>query len=285
MAGGMAEVLLHEADVPDENFGDQFDAPGFMTLEQAERSLDRTVFQQVRQSVWPNVVQVIVPVDKGENAYGTGFIFKGPGDKKLVMTNYHVIRDFNQSLKRPITVKLDYDMPNTGRIIQVADCQIKYYSHDGRVVDADHRDFCALTLEEDPERDGIILEVTRSHLEAMFSKSMWNATNSMLDEGQRYGKGLIVGHPRGSYKRISIVTLTPCESVELFIRNYEERGTRPGSSGSPVVCNCANLATSAEWVCVLHFASGQGVTIVKVLEAINQQMKTLMSHSLHFVRH
>ena len=240
-----------------------------MTLEEAEKNLDRTVFQQVKESVWPNVVQVIVPVDKGETAYGTGFIFKGPGDKKLVMTNYHVIRDFNQSLKRPITVKLDYDKPHTVRTIEVTGCH--YYSRDG-AIDADHCDFCALTLVKDPERDGIILEVTRSRLEAMFSKSMWNATNSMLDEGQRYGEGLIVGHPRGSYKRISIVKLDPCENVEFFTRNYEKRGTKPGSSGSPVVFNCDNLATSAEWVCVLHFASGQGVTIVKVLEAISQQM-------------
>lgn len=261
------EVFYHEADVPNEDFGDQFDAPEFMTLEQAREQLYPNVFQQVRESVWPNVVQVIVPVDH-RNAYGTGFIFKGPHGQKLVMTNYHVIRNFNKSLNRPITVKLDYDRPGAGIIIEVT--PYKYYSRDGPALDADHRDFCALKLKKDPEREGILLEPTTGRLDAMFNK--WDATNSMLGEGQRYGKGLIVGHPRGSYKRISIVQLTPCEDVQLFTRKYEKRGSRPGNSGSPVLCNCVNPVTSARWVYVLHYASGRGVTIVKVIEAISQQM-------------
>ena len=256
------EVLYHEADVPNEDFGDRFDAPEFMTLEQARGQLHLDVFQQIRESVWPNVVQVIVPVDH-RNAYGTGFIFKGPHNQKLVMTNYHVIRRFNESLNKPITVKLDYDRPGAGIIIQVMKYQ--YYS-----LDADHCDFCALTLKKDPGREGIHLEPSRGRLDHMFN--LWDATNSMLDEGQRYGKGLIVGHPRGSYKRISIVQLTPCEDVELFTREYEKHGSRPGSSGSPVLCNCVNQGTSAKWVYVLHFASGHGVTILKVIEEISKQM-------------
>ena len=76
MAGMMdGDVLIHEADIPNEDFGDQFDAPEFMTLEQASKNLDKTVFKDVKSSVWPNVVQVIVPVTQKKTAYGTGFIF------------------------------------------------------------------------------------------------------------------------------------------------------------------------------------------------------------------
>ena len=273
MAGMVhGEVLIHEADIPNEDFGDQFDSLEFMDLEQAKKNLHPTVFEQVRSSVWPNVVQVIVPVTQRENAYGTGFIFKGPYNKKLVMTNFHVIRPFNQSLKQPIQVKLDYDKPGVGQIIPVDG--VEYYSHSGEKADADHCDFCALSLRSIPEREGILLESTTGRLNAMFSKTFWDATESFCGDGQRFGEGLIVGHPRASYKRVSVVKLTPCEDKDnvKFTREYDTRGTRPGSSGSPVVCNCVNNATSAKWVYVLHFASGSGVTIVKVIEAINRQM-------------
>ena len=266
------EVLIHEADIPNEDFGDQFDSREFMNLEQARGNLHPTVFEQVRSSVWPNVVQVIVPVTQQKNAYGTGFIFKGPYNQKLIMTNYHVIRPFNQSLKRPIQVKLDYDSPRAGWIIPVDG--IEYYSRSGEKVDADHCDFCALRLQSDLEREGILLESTTGRLNAMFSKTVWDATESIFRDGERFGEGLIVGHPRGSYKRVSVVKLAPCEDEGNvnFTREYEEVGTRPGSSGSPVVCNCVNRVTSTKWVYVLHFASGRGVTIVKVIDAINRQM-------------
>ena len=274
MAGEVApEVLVHEADVPDENFGDDFNAPEFMTYEQAERNLHPNVFQKVKDDVWPNVVQIIVPIAQKRNAYGTGFIFKGPGGEKSVMTNYHVVRKFDQGLNQPVQVKLDYDGPGRGRFIKVVG--FEYHSRDGNRVDADHRDFCVLKLEQAPEVEGIMLDPITDHLDAMFNHSFWNAMNPLFppDEGQRFGEGLIVGHPRGSYKRISVVKLSHCEDVNSFTRAYEELGTRPGSSGSPVVCNCVNNATSPGWVYVLHFASGRGVTIVKVIEAINEQMQ------------
>ena len=69
------EVLIHEADIPNEDFGDQFDAPEFMTLAQAREKLHKRVFEQVRSIVWPNVVQVIVPVTQKKTVYGTGIIF------------------------------------------------------------------------------------------------------------------------------------------------------------------------------------------------------------------
>ena len=272
MAGEVApEVLVHEADVPDENFGDDFNAPEFMTLEQAERKLQPIVFQKVKDDVWPNVVQIFVPIAQKKITYGTGFIFRGPGGEKSVMTNYHVVRKFDQGLNQPVQVMLDYDGPGRGRCIKVVGVQ--YHSRDGNRVDADHRDFCVLKLEQAPEVEGITLEPTTGRLNAMFDHNFWNSVNPLADEGQRFGEGLIVGHPRGSYKRISVVKLSHCEDVNSFTRAYEELGTRPGSSGSPVVCNCVNNATSPGWVYVLHFASGRGVTIVKVIEAINEQMQ------------
>ena len=265
------DVLVHEADVPGEDSGDDFNAPEFMTLEQAARKLQPNVFKKVQVHVWPNVVQIIVPVAQRIKECGTGFIFKGPGGEKFVMTNYHVVRNFNQGLNQPVQVKLDYDGPGRGRFIKVVG--FEYHSRDGNRVDADHRDFCVLRLERAPEVEGIMLEPTTGRLDAMFNHSFWNAVNPLVGEGQRFGEGLIVGHPRGSYKRISVVKLSHCEDVNSFTRAYEELGTRPGSSGSPVVCNCDNNVTSPGWVYVLHFASGRGVTIVKVIEAISKQMQ------------
>lgn len=229
-AGNMADVSFsnREADVPNERNGDEFNAPEFMTLDEAKGRLDDAVFRQVRDDVWPNVVQVIVPMNEGHTATGTGFVFKGP-HSKLVMTNYHVVSEWNGKLEDPVLVKFGYDKPDTGETIKVQSFQ--YYSKDGVKVNADQYDFCTLELVEDPPAavNGILMDLSERTLDYMFNYALQQAV------GIKDPKGIIIGHPRGSYKRISIVNLTPCEDKTKFTRKYTAIGTRPGSSGSPLV--------------------------------------------------
>ena len=89
-------------------------------------------------------------------------------------------------------------------------------------------------------------------------KRFWRAVQGV--QGEKLGEGLVIGHPCGSFKRISCVKLTPLQKHEhrQVKRQNKQSQTHPGNSGSPVVINAYNSALSAEWGgCVaLHFWEG-----------------------------
>ena len=104
----------------------------------------------------------------------------------------------------------------------------------------------------------------------MFDEEIWRAVQGV--HGEKLGEGLVIGHPCGSFKRISCVKLTPLQKHEhrQVKRQNKQSQTHPGNSGSPVVINAYNPALSAEWVVVLHYASGKGYSITSVLDIIQK---------------
>ena len=46
----------------------------------------------------------------------------------------------------------------------------------------------------------------------MFDEEIWRAVQGVC--GEKLGEGLVIGHPCGSFKRISCVKLTPLQKHE-----------------------------------------------------------------------
>ena len=239
---------------------------GFMTLKQAEYILGEDYIFYFKQQVWDNVVLVRVQTRSRQFDCGTGFLFLSVGGKSMIMTNYHVVR--NRRPETQIQVCFDYDGP--GSQLVWYDCNNPlYYSRNGQEgVDEDHQDFAVFCIRGKVNRQPTTLQ----HLAERANLSFQQST-----------KGIIVGHPQGGYKRLSIVELHPDSDDESNTeRRYSSRSTRPGSSGSPVLSFRNPVSPVA-----LHYgvrrkkhcdtctcADGVGVNILSVIDFINRSPLT-----------
>lgn len=245
----------------------------FTDLEQAKGNPKINVWDDIKDLVWDNVVILLVRFKKAEGTYGrrrgTGFVFTGPNIGKAVMTNYHVVKDHVPEC--PIRVGFFYDGPRNECVEREFRGQIEYYSRDGSV-NKENRDFAVLSVQNIPDKaKGISLEygpVGGTHAPFYFRD-----TDKTHEKGMH--EGIVIGHPRGGYKRISIVTFKAAktdDNKEFFVeRQYSKEGTRQGSSGSPVLTNNNLSGMNRGKVYVLHYASGAGVDIARVLQSIREQ--------------
>lgn len=267
----------------------------FMTLDQAKKRLDKDICSIIEMNVWDSVVLIEVPVHRSASKvkynYGTGFVFLGPKHQKLVMTNYHVVRNRDSSL--PIRVHFFYEDNGHSDHEDVTDNPV-YYSRKGEQerVDYDHLDFAVLKVENIPERlksklTPLIHTAERGNF--AFHPAMKEFEN---DHPPRMSteQGIIIGHPDGGPKRISVVHFQPGRSDDLK-RRYSQTGTWGGSSGSPVLINAMNPIFTPHTVTILHYGvkkdktgardCGVGVNTKYVLEAINRDFcKELNSEEL-----
>ena len=251
----------------------------FMTLEEAKNELEPNVWDDIAESkVWDSVVQIVVPKENGKRGYGTGCVFQALSSK-YVLTNHHVVREHSKG-KGPILVKFFYNSPTSPGEKCEVDEDIKYYSRcpdekQGDKSDEEYYDFAVLGVKNMPQNiKPITLMACEGRHKSLFSSVF---TKACKDLGINLGQGLIVGHPQGEHKRISIVDFVvrdDDEGCDDVIREYSKEGTRPGSSGSPVFLNAKNEAFAPHWVCALHFqkknGAGRGVSILKVIEHIRK---------------
>ena len=184
----------------------------------------------------------------------TGFVFEISGKtrsegmsikpvpaSKHVLTNYHVIKQHNRDMG-PIRVFF-YDCPEEVDVEErVADFDEKYYSRDPKDSDDEKcYDFAVLNVNDIPSRaKGINLMASIGRHTAVFSKKFFKAIQEILPSEVVIHQGIIVGHPLGKHKRISIVDFTLDgddneEEDDDAMRAYSKDGTQPGSSGSPVM--------------------------------------------------
>ena len=241
--------------------GGTVDSQNFKTLEWARNNLGMK-YLSFKNDVWDNVVLVEVETSSGQFDYGTGFFFAGVGGEDVIMTNYHVVR--NHCLGTKIQVYFDY---YDGQVPKQYTCERPvYYSHDGADgVDEDHRDFAVLPVRIQGRVRRNPMRLQRSDL-----------ANVSFKQGM---KGIIVGHPQGGYKRLSIVDLHPDpDDGSNTERRYSLGGTRPGSSGSPVMSSMNPVSPVA-----LHYGVrrkkgaagvGVGVNILSVIDSINNHTRT-----------
>ena len=268
-----AEVLLEVEGGP--HRGDDLPA-NFMTLDEARTSgcFDQEVLEKLSE-VWSSVVQVVVPATTTENGIsvpaigrGTGFVTFGPGHSKQVLTNYHVLEDYqgdlsNYQCQPAISVRFFFDTPDQAGVKTHDVISINYFSVDSgvvEIVDKDNCDFALLSIENIPPNvNGITLSPSGKHkLEVLQSRL-----------GLPMNQGIVIGHPQGSYKRISTVDLQ--SSSDDFVQMYTTEGTQRGSSGSPVVINCGSSADVAYF---LHRHTGGGINAKQITDIIRRDPKT-----------
>ena len=253
-----------------EETGETVESQNFKTLKWARKHLGMK-YIYFKERVWDNVVLVRVQKERGQLDYGTGFFFAGVGGEDMIMTNYHVVKNRRSGTK--IQVYFDY---YDGNDPEGYTCDKPLYcSHDGADgVDEDHRDFAVLPVSTQGRVRRNPMTLQRSDL-----------ANLSFQQGMR---GIIVGHPQGGYKRLSIVDLHPDGSNTE--RRYSLGGTRPGSSGSPVL-NLKNPDTPVALhygvrhqkhcdTCTCADGVGVGVNILSVIDFISRSQ--LAERKLHY---
>ena len=247
----------------------------FMTLPEAEQELHTKVWEDIRDIVWNNVVRFEVPTGNGP-IFGTGFVFLGPLNRKQVMTNYHVVK--NHDGISPICIGFFYEDADGPRLTLKFNKSPTYYSPNGeRHERGQKQDFAVFDVDGIPEDiEGIRLE----HSDCSSTPFDENAKKYFAIPGNRLppkmeiNQGIIVGHPAGGPKCISVVEFQSGEEHNL-VRRYSREGTTPGSSGSPVLVN-ARHAILGRGVHALHYRSGKGVNIQKVIKTISEQAQPLL---------
>jgi len=242
---------------------------GFMTLEQARPILGERYYF-FKERVWDNVVRVTVQTNSGELECGTGFLFLSVAGRSMIMTNYHVVR--NRRPGTAIQVCFDFDGPGIPALWY--NCANPLYcSRDcqevGEGVDENHRDFAVFRIYGEVHRTPMTLQHSAERANFSFQQGM---------------KGIIVGHPNGAYKRLSIVDLHPDPDDGFNIERRYSPGTRPGSSGSPVLSSMDLVSAVALHygvrrkkhcdTCTCGASVGVGVNILDVIDFIKRSPLT-----------
>ena len=91
-----------------------------------------------------------------------------------------------------------------------------------------------------------------------------------IPQGMNLQQGIIVGHPGGGPKCISIVQFKPGDFGDLE-QHYPQQGTRQGSSSSPVLVDARLDVLSPRNVYALHYHAGAGINIRHVIDTISDQ--------------
>ena len=248
----------------------------FMTLTQAKQALDAEVWEVIKTMVWNNVVRIEVKTQNG-CGMGTGFVFLGPLNRKQVMTNYHVVKDHDGV--SPMRIGFFYDGGDGPTVTLECDNTPTYYSPDGeRDEEGQEYDFAVLDVDGIPEEAmGITLEYTnRYNLPFDANAAMFfDKPENRLPRLMNINEGIIVGHPDGGPKRISTVQFQYGKEGDRD-RVYSREGTRPGSSGSPVLVNAIHTTLVRGRVYALHYRSGLGINVQHIIGAITQQAQPLL---------
>ena len=251
----------------------------FMTLTQARQALHEDVWEDIRDIVWNNVVRIKVQTAKG-TTFGTGFVFLGPLKRKQVMTNYHVVSDHDGV--NPMHIEFFYDDDEDAvrpTVTREFNNPPTYYSPNGEphAIGQEH-DFAVLDVDDIPEEAmGIHLEyANRGNLPFdENAANVFDKPENRLPRLMNINEGIIVGHPEGGLKRISIVQFQPGREDDLE-RRYSPEGTRPGSSGSPVLVNARPAILVRGRVYALHYCPGLGINVQHIIRAISQQAQPLL---------
>ena len=187
------------------------------------------------------------------------------GGESMIMTNYHVVR--NRRHGTQIQVCFDYDGPGSQLLWYNCDNPL-YYSRNGQEgVQEGHQDFAVFCIRGEVNRQPITLQHSAERADL------------------KNTKGIIVGHPQGGYKRLSIVDLHPDpDDGSNTERRYSLGGTRPGSSGSPVLSSMNPVSPVALHygvrrkkhcdTCTCADGVGVGVNILRVIEFIERSPYT-----------
>lgn len=245
----------------------------FMTLAEAKKALHVKVWENIRDTVWNNVVRIEVPTAEG-TAFGTGFVFIGPLNRTQVMTNYHVVKDHDGI--SPIRIGFFYEDDDDGPLHTVEfNKSPTYYSPNGeRHGTGQKQDFAVFDVDGIPDYTKGIDLVHSDSSSTPFdetAKTFFAKPGKHLPSKMKIDEGVIVGHPGGGPKRISIVRFQPGEEDDLE-RRYSREGTARGSSGSPVLVNAIHTIL-VRGVFALHYKSGKGINIQHVIKTISKQAR------------
>ena len=208
---------------------------------------------------------------------GTGFVFLGPQNRKQVMTNYHVVKDHDGV--SPMRIRFFYDGVDDPPVTRECNNTPTYYSPDGEPHgEGQELDFAVLDVDDIPAKaTGISLECT-SRCNLPFDENAANFVDkpkNRLPPLMNITEGIIVGHPEGGPKRISIVQFQDGNEGDRD-RSYSPQGTAQGSSGSPVLVNAIHTTLVCGRVYALHYRSGQGINVQRIITAISQQAEPLL---------
>ena len=186
----------------------------------------------------------------------------------MIMTNYHVVK--NRRHGTQIQVCFDYDGPGSQLLWYNCDNPL-YYSRNGQEgVQEGHQDFAVFCIRGEVNRQPTTLQHSAERADLSLLKSK---------------KGIIVGHPQGGYKRLSIVNFhSDLDDGSNIERRYSSESTRPGSSGSPVMSSMNPVSPVALHcgvrrqkhcdTCTCAAGVGVGVNILSVIDSIKRSPHT-----------
>lgn len=128
----------------------------------------------------------------------------------MIVTNYNVIKCYldpptNETPIGNLEAIFGYDSPGMGKTVELGNAQC--FSRTGNTANTDNLDIAFFSFNDTGLAPGLLMDLSSSKIDFMFKRACWDAANKMLEEGLQLGYGLIIGHPRGSYKRVSMVSV------------------------------------------------------------------------------
>ncbi|KAJ3179243.1 hypothetical protein HDU85_004932 [Gaertneriomyces sp. JEL0708] len=215
------------------------------------------------RNIWDSVVQVIVRQADGSTTYGTGFLVARPTcsaeqPKTMVLTNRNVYNDTSAQA----TIRFFYDSDACPEI----QCPVIGFYGPTTATDASSNasmnffDFAVLEHDFDETLD----ETTKDRIRQLppISLEETYGGNDLTHETlQTFSNAVLIGHPSGSYKRISFGTLGDDQSLEhQSIITGHQIPSRPGYSGSPVIPVVSDgVLECTQRAILMHFQQNLGV--------------------------